>query len=183
MTAPPASLTRTVTCGPAWHWLAPAVEMAATVTGNWPLARHATPPRWGSYPRVATRTPAADAGSLHAAREFTAATLRRWGVADRSDDAVVVVCELLTNALRHALPARSWYGQPVRLGLLQPGPCVLCAVADPSGEVPVPGDPDSFDETGRGLQVVDSLSDEWGWTAPTARGKVVWAMFATGTCW
>ena len=46
--------------------------------------------------------------------------------------------DLLTNALRHALPgsgdSRPW--GPIRLGLLQPGPCVLCAVADPSTAAP-----------------------------------------------
>jgi hypothetical protein len=180
MTAPPASLTRTVACGPAWHWLAPAVEMAATVASVWPVPSVDLP--WGppGYPRLATRTPGAGAGSLRAAREFTAATLTRWGVAGRSDDIVVVVSELLTNAIRHAVPSDNWGGQPVRLGLLQPGPCVLCAVADPSEHVPTLREPDGFDENGRGLHVVASLSDDWGWTAPTARGKVVWAMFATG---
>src|SRR5579875_1450377 len=49
----------------------------------------------------------------------TAATLRRWGTEERLGDVLVVVSELLTNALRHALPrspdAPRW---PVRLGLL-----------------------------------------------------------------
>lgn len=181
MTASAPSLTRTVASGPAWHWLTPAVEMAATVTGLWPAPRAgfgAGPP---SYPRLATRTPGTGAGSLRAAREFTAATLARWGIAERSDDIVVVVSELLTNAVRHVLPADAWGGQPVRLGLLQPGPCVLCAVADPSYHAPTLREPGGFDENGRGLHVVGSLSDDWGWTAPTPRGKVVWAMFATGS--
>jgi Histidine kinase-like ATPase domain len=180
MPAPPASLTRTVACGPAWHWLAPAVEMAATVASVWPAAPIEFPVAAPGYPRVATRTPGAGAGSLRAAREFTAATLARWGIAERSDDIVVVVSELLTNAVRHAQPADVWGGQPIRLGLLQPGSCVLCAVGDPSEQVPALRDPDGFDENGRGLHVVGSLSDDWGWTAPTPRGKVVWAMFATG---
>ena len=38
-------------------------------------------------------------------------------------------------------------------------------------------------ESGRGLHVVSSLCDEWGCTPPGPRGKVVWAMFATGASW
>ena len=44
-----------------------------------------------------------------------------------------MVSEMVTNALRHALPGPGDAGprRPVRLGLLQQGPWVLCAVADP----------------------------------------------------
>ena len=84
-------------------------------------------------PRIATRTLGAEAGSVRTARDFTAATLRRWGTAERSQDIAIVVSELLTNALRHGGPGSAdlWPLRPIRLGLLQPGPCVLCAVADP----------------------------------------------------
>src|SRR5258707_8428380 len=85
-------------------------------------------------PRIATRTLGAHAGSVGAGRDFTIATLHRWGEAERSQDIAIVASELLTNALRHALPGSSDSGprRPIRLGLLQPGPGVLCAVADPS---------------------------------------------------
>jgi len=76
-------------------------------------------------------------------------------------------------------PGSVWPRWPVRLGLLQPGPWVLCAISDPSDEVPVAKDPGWFGESGRGLHVVDSLCDEWGCTEPGTMGKVVWAMFAT----
>jgi hypothetical protein len=69
---------------------------------------------------------------------------------------------------------------PIRLGLLYPGPCVLCAVADPSTRAPVTREPGPLEETGRGLQLVQSLSDQWGFCpAPDRMGKVVWATFAT----
>ena len=104
-------------------------------------------------------------------------------MAERGDDIAIVVSELLTNALRHALPAPGDLRprRPVRLGLLQPGPCVLCAVSDPSDQLPAPREPDWLDETGRGLHVVSALSDDWGCTAPNRLGKVVWATFATGS--
>jgi histidine kinase-like protein len=185
MTAFPPGLTRGAPAGPGWRWLTPAARMAAAVNGAWPLRDGASPLGCDGFPRVATRTPAGGLGSVHTAREFTMATLCRWGVTDRQDDIVVVVSELLTNALRHAMPrpARVWQRAPIRLGLLQPGPCVMCAVSDPSEEVPSPREPDWYEETGRGLHVVASLSDEWGCTPPGATGKVVWATFATRSCW
>jgi len=125
--------------------------------------------------------PGADARSVRETRDFTIATLRRWGVADRCDDIVIVVSELLTNAIRHAQPAADdervrW---PIRLDLLQSGPCVLCMVADPSDRPPVPREPGCLAEAGRGLQIIAALSDQWGFTTPGDMGKVVWAMFST----
>lgn len=179
MTANPPRLAGSAAGGMGWDWLTPAAEMAALVSGSWPLAPHAVRPGRACCPRIATRTPGADAGSVRAARDFTIATLRQWGVAERRDDIAVVVSELLTNALRHALPCPGgtrprW---PIRLGLLQPGPCVLCAVADPSQRAPVLQEPGHLAESGRGLHVIDALSDQWGYTTPGETGKVVWATF------
>ncbi|MGE5288286.1 MAG: ATP-binding protein [Micromonosporaceae bacterium] len=162
-------------------WLASAVQMAAMASGNWPLSPEPAPLSWTCFPRVATRTPGVDARSVGVARDFTIATVQRWGTAERCDDIAIVVSELLTNAVRHGLPSCAeprprW---PIRLGLLQPGPCVVCAVADPSHRAPVPKEPDYLAETGRGLHVVGALSDKWGYTVPGDGGKVVWAMFST----
>jgi hypothetical protein len=162
------------------HWLTPAVEMAALAGGNWPQYPDAAPVRWTCFPAIATTAPGLDASRVRAARDFTISTLQRWGVAERCEDVAVVVSELLTNALRHALPvgggART--GWPIRLGLLQPGQCVMCAVADPSGAAPVPRKPEQLAESGRGLHVIAALSDQWGYTVPTDMGKVLWAVFS-----
>ena len=160
------------------RWLMLAAEMAGLANGGWrpsPDPVSAGRPR---MPRIATRTLCADARSVRTARDFTSATLQRWGTAERGQDIVIVVSELLTNALRHALPRSSDMrpGRPIRLGLLQPGPCVLCAVADPSKLAPAPRVPGSLAETGRGLHIICALSDQWGY-APSDTGKVVWAMF------
>ena len=108
--------------------------------------------------------------------------MQRWGAAGSADEVAVVVSELVTNALRHALRASGATQQPrpVRLGLLQPGPYVLCAVSDPSRAVPVAEEADVLAETGRGLHVVGALADLWGYTAPSDKGKAVWAMFSAG---
>ena len=164
------------------QWLAPALRMAAMASGNWPLSARPGAGGWTCFPKLAVRTPHPDARSVRAARDFTIATMHRWGAAERCDDIAMVVSELLTNALRHALPASGETQQrrPVRLGLLQPGPCVLCAVSDPSRAVPVAKEADVLAETGRGLHVVGALADLWGYTAPGDKGKAVWAMFSAG---
>ena len=164
-------------------WLRAAAEMAAAASGICPLSA-APAPRWECFPSMTAGAQSLDARSVRVAREFTVATCGRWGMAERRDDVGIVVSELLTNALRHA-PSRSGRGRsgwPVQLGLLQPGPCVLCAVADPSPSAPIPRTPGYLAETGRGLQVVGVLSDEWGYiTCATSDStvKVVWAMFVT----
>jgi len=165
------------TGGTGGRWLTLAAEMAGLMTGSGRLSPEPAPVAWACLPRTATCTPWG-ARPVRAARDFTAVTLHRWGATERSYDIAVVVSELVTNALRHALPescdARP--RRPVRLGLLQVRSCLLCAVADPSTAAPVlrlsgfPG------ETGRGLHIVCALSDRWDYTA-SGTGKVVWAVF------
>jgi len=160
------------------RWLIRAAEMAGLTSGSGRLSPDTTAVGWARRPRIATCTPTAGARSVRAARDFTVATLHRWSAAERCHDIAIVVSELVTNALRHALPGSgdTQLRRPVRLGLLQLRPCVLCAVADPSPAAPVPGPPGSLRETGRGLHIVCALSDGWGYTT-SGTGKVVWATF------
>jgi hypothetical protein len=161
------------------RWLMLAAETAGLAHADGRLSPDACLTGRADLPRIAMRTPGADAGSVRAARDFILAILRRWNAAERGEDIAIVMTELLTNALRHARP---WPRdprprRPIRLGLLQPGSWVLCAVADPSRAVPVPQGLGSLGETGRGLQIVRALSDIWGYTGLGDAGKVVWAAF------
>jgi anti-sigma regulatory factor (Ser/Thr protein kinase) len=162
------------------QWLAPALRMAAMASGNWPLSARPGGAGWTWFPKLALRTPGTDARSVRTGRDFAIAITRRWGAAERGDDIAVVVSELLTNALRHALPDAG--GVPprgsVRLALLQPGRSVICAVADPSPKTPAPAQPGILCEGGRGLHVISALADAWGYTPPSHAGKVVWALFS-----
>jgi Histidine kinase-like ATPase domain len=174
---------RTLTAQPGeagCHWLVPVIQMAAPAGRQWGWDPAAQPIRWTCFPGAARRTPDMNATLVHGARHFTMATLARWGVTERCDDIVIVVCELLTNAIRHALPgsATTHATEAIRLGLLQPGNCVICAVADPSPALPVARQPDDGAETGRGLHVITALSDHWGCSAPGDSGKVLWATFS-----
>ncbi|MFD5477504.1 ATP-binding protein [Streptomyces hawaiiensis] len=118
------------------------------------------------------------------ARRFTRGTLDQWDMSERFDDVCLVVSELVTNALRHGLPANDACAgrrePPVRLHLMRWTERLVCAVRDPSHDSPVARETDDFSaESGRGLFLVDSFSDSWGWhpLAGALSGKVVWALF------
>jgi anti-sigma regulatory factor (Ser/Thr protein kinase) len=164
--------------GTGGRWLMQAADMAGLAGSRGRPPADPAAMGWSGLPRIATCTPGAGAGSVRAARDFSGAILRRWGAAERCQDIAIVVSELVTNALRHALPGPgdALERRPVRLGLLQLRPCVLCAVADPSTAAPVPRPAGSLGETGRGLHIVCALSDGWGYIT-NGTGKVVWAMF------
>lgn len=158
------------------RWLMVAAQGAGLTSGDLRSLENAALDQ-GCLPRIATRTPGTGPGSVRVAREFARATVQRWGMAARSEDIAIVISELLTNALRHALP-QPGLTPPIRLGLLQPGPCLLCAVADPSGAAPIPQASAEFlSEAGRGLHIICALSDRWGYTVLSGTGKVVWATF------
>ncbi|MEU6880123.1 ATP-binding protein [Streptomyces sp. NPDC046712] len=128
--------------------------------------------------------------AVRGARKFTQSTLAQWELTERFDDVALVVSELVTNALRHALPSDTpqeedgRHAPPVRLHLMRWTSRLVCAVRDPSHRSPEAreGDEDFAAESGRGLFLVDSFSDGWGWhpLAGTLQGKVVWALFRLG---
>lgn len=122
--------------------------------------------------------------AVREARQFTRGTLDQWRLGERFDDVCLVVSELVTNALRHGLPTGSGgclaQDPPVRLHLMRWTERLVCAVRDPSHDSPVAGDSEDFSaESGRGLFLVDSFADSWGWhpLGGALSGKVVWALF------
>jgi anti-sigma regulatory factor (Ser/Thr protein kinase) len=133
------------------------------------------PSDWWDSPAVAAcpLTPGVQSGRT--ARRFTRSTLKEWGLAQLADDAEAIVGEFVANAISHAARCLG-SGQPLGLRLLRRTGEVMCAVLDPSDSAPVLRVPDRNEETGRGLQMVDALSDVWGWSPVTGRGKAVWAI-------
>jgi anti-sigma regulatory factor (Ser/Thr protein kinase) len=117
--------------------------------------------------------------SVQAARQFTAATLRDWQLADLAEEAVIVASELVTNAIRHGTrcsvsPA---IAPTVQLAWHRQADRIVCVVTDSSDSPPVLEEADATSESGRGLQVVHALTAGWGWAMLGACQKAVWAMF------
>jgi anti-sigma regulatory factor (Ser/Thr protein kinase) len=125
--------------------------------------------------------------SVRDARVFVQSTLTRWSLGPLFDDVALVTSELVTNALRHGLrvsrPQHAITMQPLerraqlRLSLARRASRVVCAVRDPSPSGPIAMHQDLNAEYGRGLQLVDSFSERWGWHPLSGSGKVVWALF------
>ncbi|WP_328537147.1 ATP-binding protein [Streptomyces sp. NBC_00344] len=118
--------------------------------------------------------------SVGRARALLAEQARAWKVPDEvSATAVLLLSELMTNAVRHAsVPA----GREVwaRCVLRDCGTLRL-EVADACRALPKAQHPRTDDESGRGLVLVTALADAWG-AQPRAYGigKAVWFELATG---
>lgn len=152
-----------------------------------PRARGAVRPRivrmsaewWDSPPAVSCPL-SRGLQSARAARRLTSSTLCDWGLMSLAEDAETIVGELAANALAHAVVPGVPYcdsgGENLCLRLLRGPSEVICSVLDPSDTVPVLQAPGGSGEAGRGLQIVDALSDVWGWSPMSGRGKAVWAI-------
>ncbi|MFD5459109.1 ATP-binding protein, partial [Streptomyces olivaceus] len=106
------------------------------------------------------------------ARRFARRTLRSWDVPDDTTDGVLlIVSELVTNALVHT------DGQ-VRLDLALIGGRLRVAVADASPRTPAKPTSIGWEATGgRGILLVEAMSAAWG-TLPVGGGKQVWSEIA-----
>ncbi|MEV7891528.1 SpoIIE family protein phosphatase, partial [Streptomyces sp. NPDC088357] len=103
------------------------------------------------------------------ARRFTRRTMRTWGVSgDALDTVLLVVSELVTNALVHT-------DGRVRLELILVNHRLRVAVADSSPRTPARATRIGWEATGgRGILLVEAVSDAWG-TLPVSGGKQVWS--------
>ena len=111
-------------------------------------------------------------GAAHRARSIVREACERWGLPHLSAPAVLVVSELVTNAVEHARTAAA-------LQLRLRPRYLYLAVFDGVRTEPVPRhnrDPEAVG--GRGLHMVDVVATRWG-HLPRPDGKVVWAAFAT----
>jgi hypothetical protein len=124
------------------------------------------------------------------ARAFTALTLGSWdltGIPDLAETSELIASELSTNVVR---PATGEDGSAVYqadgrltqmwLRLMSDRTQVRIEMWDnlpQSAGVPVLRHPEESEEHGRGLQMVDRLSRDWGWSpVPGMRAKFVWAL-------
>jgi serine phosphatase RsbU (regulator of sigma subunit)/anti-sigma regulatory factor (Ser/Thr protein kinase) len=119
---------------------------------------------------AAWRLPARDDAAARA-RSLASALLRQWSTRDDTrDSALLLISELVTNAVRFATG-------PISVRLIRAGHGLLCEVGDTGNGRPRLHRGGLLDDRGRGLQVVHKLTTRWGvrWTDT---GKVVWAEVA-----
>lgn len=107
-----------------------------------------------------------DRRSAHDAREFVHQTLTEWGCDGIADEVTLAVSELVTNAVIHAHSAAS-------LTLIETSSGIQVRVQDNDPEHPTVRWVAEDDFGGRGMHIVDALSDSWGIEAAPP-GKIVW---------
>jgi anti-sigma regulatory factor (Ser/Thr protein kinase) len=131
--------------------------------------------------------------SVPAAREFAREVLAVWEFGSRADEVLLCVSELTTNALLHGVPPGRGFllqlsrdaGGVLRVEVHDSGggwprsPAAAAEGADGADGAGAGGGQAAAEEreSGRGLFLVDALSDKWdvGGRSP---GKIVWCEFA-----
>ncbi|MCX5399105.1 ATP-binding protein [Streptomyces sp. NBC_00102] len=121
------------------------------------------------YSETMPREPRSAAG----ARRLVRTALAAWGMEALTEDATLVITELVSNAAVHGRLAS------IRVLVTRPDDGrVRLGVVDRSRRAPVPRrDLDGEETRGRGMVLIDALSDRWG-TEAYRWGKQVWAELA-----
>ena len=111
------------------------------------------------------------------ARAWTRQVLWEWPLTGLADNAELVVSELVTNSV---LASRWQAWAAIRLTLICDRQQLVVLVRDSDPRTPARRHADADDVSGRGLLLVESLSDRFGWylAADGAPGKVVWAVLS-----
>jgi hypothetical protein len=133
------------------------------MTGQWPLQSFL---ELGALP-----------GTVPCARLHARQVLWEWLTA-LSDSTELLVSELVTNAVQ--ITSANTQSAAVQLWLLADRTHVLILVWDSSPLPPVPMNTSEDAENGRGLLLVETISERWGWYFPPQEigGKFVWAEIA-----
>jgi hypothetical protein len=117
----------------------------------------------------------ASAQEVRRLRHRVAKTLADWGIADRSDDVLCSCAEMLANALA--------YGDTTSLmvQLAEQDGWLRLEVPDHNPRPPYLTSADPDDEDGRGVSLLATLADAWGFRA-VGDGKSVFAEFRVNGC-
>lgn len=105
------------------------------------------------------------------ARGAAAGAVQRWRFPCLADVVVLVVSELVTNAVRYGLP-------PVRLVLSRRARGLRVEVHDQASGAPLmTGAAGEADESGRGMAIVQAVASDAGVEQTAEGGKAVYAVF------
>ncbi|MFI2431512.1 ATP-binding protein [Streptomyces sp. NPDC018693] len=131
-----------------------------------------TRPNMSGVPGYAETMPR-EPESARRARLLVSASVNTWNLGDLADAGTLIVSELVGNAVRHTscrlirVTTRRIAARRVRM-----------EVTDASRALPEMGCGDSNREGGRGLLLVEALSDRWGYDlhgTGRRRWKTTWA--------
>ncbi|MBX9397071.1 ATP-binding protein [Streptomyces sp. TRM72054] len=130
--------------------------------------------------RYAFRLPRHPA-SVGLARRRVRDHLTDWGHgpdAPSLTDAVLLVSELATNAVRHGPRTEAEF--EVAVTALADGSCLI-EVSDEGRHIPRLRPVDDTEEAGRGLHLVEHIAAAWGVWSRGSHGKTVWALIHAET--
>jgi serine/threonine-protein kinase RsbW len=99
----------------------------------------------------------------------TREVLAAWGLAHVEETAVLLVSELVTNAVRHATSTDA-----ITLELEVVQTCLRIEAYRRRPGLALPRTTGEFDESGFEFALVNSLADKWG-VRETVTGKTAWA--------
>jgi anti-sigma regulatory factor (Ser/Thr protein kinase) len=125
--------------------------------------------------------------AVGSARLHACIMMVEWALGDIADEVALVVSELVTNAVvaSTGTDGRQVYatadaGLPVvHLRLCSDHSRNVIEVWDSSADAPKAKQPAPDAENGRGLFLVEALSEQWGWDRISGwPGKVVWAILS-----
>ncbi|GAA3927737.1 hypothetical protein GCM10023085_06160 [Actinomadura viridis] len=103
-------------------------------------------------------------------RDLACAHLEKWGLGGLADDAVLVVSELVTNAIE-AAP-----GTLIGFRLMLWPTMLVIEVHDTSTERVVCGEVEALAESGRGMWIVEHIARHWGQRLEGDGTKTVYAL-------
>jgi anti-sigma regulatory factor (Ser/Thr protein kinase) len=108
-----------------------------------------------------------DPASARACRRFLVAALEEWGVDAAADEAVLLLSELVTNAVLHA-------GTEIEVEVHLDGKLLHVEVRDGSPLLPTSRRYSALSGTGRGLALVAGTARQWDAEPLPTGGKRVW---------
>jgi anti-sigma regulatory factor (Ser/Thr protein kinase) len=111
----------------------------------------------------------ASSESVRTGRLATRVVLSAWRLSRLEENAVLVVSELLTNAVRHARDTDA-----IELDLHATRAWLRIEIQDRDRQWPRPRVLNELSESGFGFVLIDALTAKWG-VRETETGKAVWA--------
>lgn len=148
--------------GPNGDWPGPNGDWSGP-DGDW-----ACPDRQGETRRLMRLALPPDVPTVRLARQATRDTLAAWQLSHLEEAAVLLVSELVTNAVRHARDTGA-----IGLELASVGTGLRMEVQDGDPHWRLKPSSTDDDESGFGFVLVDSLARRWGIRRVSA-GKAVW---------